>query len=126
MKSLARFSLFAFLAAVAHAQVGANILITDTWAQGSGPAATSMTFLRGTSPTGPFTVTVGSTPVNGSGNYTFVDKPSATNVLVGGTTYYYVAYVSLGSQQSANSAVSNGVLYPLALAAPGVPVAAPQ
>jgi len=65
--------------------------VTVTWAPGAGgDPPTSFGVLRGTTSGGESTTPIGTVPfVTGQTSYTYTDQGSATNVLMGGATYFY-------------------------------------
>lgn len=130
MRNLSRLLILTVLlaaAASAFAQTGPSIKVTGGYVQASGtPQATTLVLQRGTSASGPWTQIATLTVTASPFSYSYQDVPSATNVLTPGTTYYYIAYDTLGSASSALSPVSNGTLYPLVLSAPSAPAAALQ
>ena len=86
-------------AAASHAQGAAHsVTLTWSWSQGSGGAATSFQISRGT--TSGTLAPLASVP---AGTLTYVDTSGAGNVLVEGTTYFYVVQAMNSAGVSAPS-----------------------
>lgn len=80
-------TLAAFAATPAH-----NVVLTVSWALGTAGAADHLNFKRGTATGGPYTTigTVAIPATNPPATFTFTDTSAIANVLVEGTTYFYV------------------------------------